>query len=252
MLVLCYKLAELYGEINGAEPISNLEASTVGNPEDIFFIQGKKYTMKTLYYYVQYAYCCKFIDFSSINSLMEIGSGSGKQIEIIKKLHTNITFYILDIPPQLYVCEKYLDALFPNSVVSYKSTRMMKNFSQVQKGKICILGNWKLPELINLDIDLFWNGASFQEMEPKVVLNYLRYVNQHAKFVFLSELMGGTKIAEKRGQHGVLKQTKLEHYQEGLKDFVIQDLSKSIFLPRANERYSFSFWSRKEGREPSK
>ncbi|EMM79683.1 sugar O-methyltransferase domain protein [Leptospira interrogans str. 2006001854] len=37
-----------------------------------------------------------------------------------------------------------------------------------------------------MKIDLFWNAASFQEMEPDVVSNYLTIVNESAKAIFYS------------------------------------------------------------------
>lgn len=244
--LLCYKLAKYYGKSCGAKPIEEFEASTIGNPEDIFYVSGKVYTISMLYYYIQYAYCCQFMDFESIDTLMEIGSGSGKQIEVIKKLHPHICFYIFDIPPQLYVCEQYLSAVFPNSVVSYVKTRKMKNVPK-EPGKIFIFGNWKLPELTNLDYDMFWNSASFQEMEPDVVLNYLSYVNkQTKKYIFLHENMKGMHLAADKTEHGVIEKTTLMHYKKGLKDFELLDLSKSIFLPRitTSQGYYYSFWKR--------
>ena len=60
--LLHYELAKVYGEKNGAKSIRELEASTVGNPEDVFSIGGHLYTLLFLSYYCQYAYCCKYID----------------------------------------------------------------------------------------------------------------------------------------------------------------------------------------------
>ncbi len=230
----------------GGKSICELEASTIGNPEDVFSIDGKTYTTSTLYYYLHYAYCCQYMNFDLIDTVMEIGSGSGKQIEIIKKLHPDICFYIFDMPLQLYVCEQYLSALFPNSVVSYEKTRLMKRIPEQRKGKIFIFGNWKLPELTDLNYDLFWNSASLQEMEPDVALNYLKYVNQQTnKYILLHECMEGMQLAAKKGEHGVLEKTTLEHYKKGLKDFQVQDLSKSTILPTASVKtYSLSFWKR--------
>jgi hypothetical protein len=122
----------------------------------------------------------------------------------------------------------------------------MKSIPKQRDGKIFIFGNWKLPELAFLKYDLFWNSASFQEMEPDVVLNYLKYVNQQTnKYVFLCEAMGGKELATAEGTHGVLEQTTLEHYKKGLIDFQLQDLSRAIHLPIMRSTYSFSFWSRK-------
>ena len=241
---LCYNFANIYGAKCGAKPLAKFEASTIGNPEDIFTIEGRLYTTSLLYYYLQYAYCCQFINFDSIESVMEIGSGSGKQVEIIKKLHPHLSFYVFDIAPQLYVCEQYLSALFSDSIISYRQTRKMTIAPKPSDNKIFIFGNWKLPELANFKYNLFWNSASFQEMEPDIVLNYLKFVNKQAQYAFLHEAMNGKEIASAKGQHGVLKQTRLEHYKEGLLDFELKDMSESIFLPRQEGSYSLSFWKK--------
>jgi putative sugar O-methyltransferase len=250
--MLCYEFAKCYGESRGARSLLEFEASTVGNPEDIFIEDGKQYTTSLLNYYIQYAYCCRYVDFSIIVSICEIGSGAGKQIEVIRKLHPNIDFYVFDVPPQLYLCEQYLSALFHDSVVSYRETRTMRNVPKNHNGSIFIFGNWKLPELSELKYDLFWNSASFQEMEPNVVLNYLRYANQQTnRFAFLNECMDGVTLAASEGEHGVLERTTLEHYKMGLKDFQIQNMSTSIYLPGLGSspyapvpRMHFSFWSK--------
>ena len=110
--------------------------------------------------------------------------------------------------------------------------------------KIFVFGNWKLPDPAGFKYDLFWNSASFQEMEPDVVLNYLKFVNKQARYAFLHEAMNGKEVASAKGQHGVLKQTRLEHYKEGLLDFELKDMSDSIFLPRQEGSYSLSFWKK--------
>lgn len=243
---LLYEFAKIYGKLNGAEPIESFETSSVGSPEDLFTIDNRKYTLSILNYYIYYAYCCQFIDFNSIDSMMEIGSGVGKQIEVIKKLHPQINFYLLDIPPQLYVCEQYLTELFPNSVISYRKTRDMTKIEGNKKGKIYIFGNWKIEELSNFNYDLFWNSASFQEMEPEIALNYLKFVNSQTKnSIFLHELMSGKEKASKKGKHGVLEETILEHYKKGLQNFAIENISDSLNLIRMNPKYKFSFWKRK-------
>jgi hypothetical protein len=47
------------------------------------------------------------------------------------------------------------------------------------------------------------------------------------------------------GQHGVLRKTTIDHYRKALVDFELKDMSGSLFLPRSDDRYSFSVWSKK-------
>lgn len=234
----------------GARPIEALEISSAGNPKDLIRKQGRAYPASSLRYYLEYAYCCQFIDFDKISVLVELGSGAGKQVEVIKKLHPQITFLLFDIPPQLYVAEQYLKAVFPSAVLSYRQTREMGSLSGLPKahqGKIGLFGNWKFPLLRELEFDLFWNAASFQEMEPDVVANYLSIADTQAKAVFLHQMMGGKEIAKKKGWHGVLRQTILEDYRKGLRSHALIDLSGGLlpFHGASGEAYQGSFWKRK-------
>ena len=244
---LSYEIARVQGEKVEAKSINEFEVSLIGNPEDIIKVYDKVYTTGTLNYYLRYVYCYKHIDFDNIEIMVELGCGCGKQIEVIKKLYPNISFLLFDIPPQLYVCEQYLSAVFPDSVVSYNDTRNMDTIPEKRKGKIFIFGNWKFPILEKVKIDMFWNASSFQEMEPTVVSNYLKYINNRANAVYIQAVMSGKGIAKKRGDHGVLEQTKLEHYKKGLTNFRLIDMSTCIF-PYVNawnnKGYSDSFWKR--------
>ena len=97
--------------------------------------------------------------------------------------------------------------------------------------------------------DLFWNAASFQEMEPEIVANYLYYVNKSARFVFLQQKMSGKKLARKKGEVGVMQQTKLEDYKKGLARFELTDLSPCLRPGGDNfPGYNDSFWRRKSDR----
>ena len=248
---LVYEYATWYGRTNGAKPPSSFSASTAGNPEDVFTFDGQTYTTSMLQYYMQYAYCCQFMDFDAIGTVMELGGGIGKQVEVIRKLHPHLSFFLFDIPPQLYVCEQYLRAVFPDSVVSYRQTRDMRSLGAPEPGKIYIFGSWKIAELTDLSCDLFWNSASFQEMEPELALNYLGFVDRLTRrYVFLQEAMQGMPQARREGEHGVLRPTTLEHYRAGLPDFELTDLSPAADLELARTStaspYSFSFWTRRE------
>ena len=165
---------------------------------------------------------------------------------MIKKLHPDICFMVFDIPPQLYVCEQYLSAVFPDSVVSYRETRENGFVPEPERGGIFIMGNWKFPVLESMDVDLFWNALSFQEMEPNVVANYLSYVNRLAEAVYLYEYMGGQKLAKQRGDTGVIEKTTSEHYKNGLANFELVHIASSQGpIPALGSAARDSFWRRK-------
>ena len=213
----------------GAKSVFEFEASLNGNPQDVINVGNKSYTTSMLIYYLRYVYCSGFLDFGNLNTLVELGSGSGKQIEVIRKLHPDICFFVFEIPPQLYVCEQYLSSVFPESVVSYKQTRESSFTPKIEKGKIYIIGNWRFPIVENLSIDLFWNSASFQEMEPNVVSHYLHFVNEKAKNCYLFEKMDGKELASDLEGGGVLEQSTIQDYYAGLSNMKLIDLSRAKY-----------------------
>jgi putative sugar O-methyltransferase len=104
---MAYKHSELQGSLIGATPINSLECSDFGNPQDMFLIKGKKYTMKFLSFYVRYCFAERFMKLRGDEVIVELGSGSGYQVEILKKIYPNLTILCFDLPAQLYLCEKY-------------------------------------------------------------------------------------------------------------------------------------------------
>jgi len=242
--LLCYNFAKTYGHIHNAKPLSDFSTTLIGNPENVFKIDNNLYTIRMFFYYITFAYCSRFVDFNNIHSIMEIGGGDGKQTELIKKLYPHITFYLLDIPPQLYVAEQYLSSVFPGSVVSYRETRKMDKIPNTL-GKIFIMPTSKISAV--LGYDLFLNQQSFQEMEPDIVLNYLKHINKQSKYVFLSNTLKGKETAKKIGSHGVLKKTTLSHYMHGLDNFEMVNMESQIRLPGLSKiKYSkFMFLKRK-------
>jgi len=170
---------------------------------------------------------------------------------VIKKLYPDTCFFLFDLPTQLYVCEQYLSSIFPDSVFSFRDTKNLKTLPKKLKGKIFIFGTYMFPILEKVKIDLFLNSGSFQEMEPHVVLNYLKYINENSENVFLCQRMIGKQLAESKGQSGVLNQTKFEHYESGLSKLKLIEMTEMITPfgnttstnPHHRESY-FTFWKR--------
>ncbi len=242
-----YRFCRELGMKYNAKPLDSFSYSDAGNPEDRIEVDGRLYTNKALYYYQRYVYAQRFINFDKVQTLVELGSGSGKSVEVLKKLYPHITFILFDISPQLYVCEQWLKAVFPGEVVSYSECREMTSLDNLQPGKIYVFGAWHFPLLQGKKVDLFWNCASFQEMEPDVVANYLKFVNESAKEVFLLEKMNGKETADKAGEKGVLNPVTIEHYKQGLSNFAIKDIQTALHpdgKPMWNG-YEESVWLRK-------
>ena len=215
-----YHHCELLGSICGAKPIKDIEVSTFGNPEDIFELNGKKYSMNFLAYYIRYCFAHKHISFNGDEVIIELGSGSGHQIELLKKLYPSLTILCFDLPAQLYLCEAYLsEALGKDNIIGIDTTLEWTDLSGVKKGCVHFMGNWQLPIIKETKFDVFWNAASFGEMEPNIVENYLSYIKGQAKWVYLLQSVG----KELTGMARVKKQTSFEDYNQFMSGYSLKE-----------------------------
>ena len=186
---LLYQLLQ-FGECSSALA-AQVEDSCIGNP-NVYEFDGKKYSSNMLVHI-----CLVSLLFRSagdqINRVMEIGGGYGVLAEIMQKRRfgTNGYFVEVDIPPLVYVSTQYLKAVFPGRVVDYREARSKATLSRSDiEGKILVIPPCLVPAL-DLEFDLFWNSASFQEMEGEVVDNYLEYVSRTSSTVFINTLTHG-------------------------------------------------------------
>jgi putative sugar O-methyltransferase len=205
----------------GREELMRVSDSCEGMPRDAFEPVGQtgaRYTLSFLRYFLDYRWLASRVDFSNIQTILELGSGYGGQAEVILKLHPHIRYVICDIPPQIYVAEQYLKAVFPGQVTGYRETAGCDTVDPAGTGRITVLASWQL-ERLRTKVDMFWNSASFQEMEPEIVRKYARIVQRTvSEYVFLKEYPGGQTVAARPGQIGVLRKTTIDDYVQAFDD----------------------------------
>jgi len=241
---LMYFHAERYGLNSTARPLSEVSISRCGNPEDYFEMDGRVLTPRGLLYYMRYGYVGRFLDWGAVKVIAELGPGAGTQTEIIAQLHPDISVLLFDIPPQLYVCESYLSAVFGDRVVSYRENREINQGFRPDPGKIYIFGNWQWEILRQTQLDLFWSAACLCATEPEVAENYLSVVNDSpASMAYMMENFQGLFNASAPGNYGVIRKTTMNSYVRGLSRFELVDKSPHYFQDSiARENYEHSFW----------
>lgn len=196
---MAFARSQLFALHAGAKSPEAVEASTFGNPQDLFHVDGRPYTIKFLDYFCRYIFAASLIDFRGDEIFVEIGSGSGKQIEVLKKVFPSGTFACFDLPIQLYLASEYLSYVFPGAVVPLTETCYWAKMQSLEAGKIYFFGNWQTPLLMDLQFDVFWNAASFGEMEPEVVKNYLKQVGTRPNWIFLLQARYGKETWKSAG-----------------------------------------------------
>ncbi len=213
--------------------IAGIEDSGLGAPNISMKFDGRVYTLHFLRYFLQYLYLSRFVDFKEVRSIVEIGGGYGGMAEVISKLHPHILYVDVDIPPQIYIAERYLSACFEGKVLGYLETKKEDQLiPESHDGKrLFTLCPWQLPKLEG-DYDLFINSASFQEMEPPIVENYARHLNQLVtRYGYIRAMRKGAALAPREGKRGVLEKTTLEHYLKFFDRFELVDEADAEVLP---------------------
>jgi len=247
---MAYRHAELLGIVNGAKPISDISMSTFGNPANVFTVDGRAYNVNFLTYYVRYCFAQKHVRFRGDEIVVELGSGSGRQIELLKKLYPNLTVLCFDLPAQMYLCQTYLsEVLGHDQMVTTDRTLGWKDLSRLGKGKVHCFGNWQTPMLRDLDFDLFWNAASFGEMEPDVVERYLSFVTGRASWVYLLQARHGKETSG--NAHTVQRKTTFDDYNRFLPGYVVVDAQDAYEAHRKMNHtggYFEALWTKEERR----
>jgi putative sugar O-methyltransferase len=212
--IMAYRHAELMSKISSTPHPSNYSISSFGNPSDIFKIGNNHFNILSLTFYIRLCYVNQFVALKGDEIIVELGSGSCHQIEIIKKLYPNITILYFDLPGPLYLGEKFLsEALGKNSIVSSNECSKWSDLSKISKGKVHFFGNWQCELVKNITYDIFWNSASFGEMEPHVVKHYLSVFSENAKYVYLLQASNGKESGR------VKDQINFNSYSEWLPNF---------------------------------
>lgn len=222
--------------------------SRFGNPEDSTVIGSNVWSFNHLNYCSMVADAAQHIKFHQDMVICELGPGMGRNIEILAHLFPSATFLLIDIPPQLYVANQYLEAVFGERVIPYREAIKLDpdsgSCAATIKGKIVLLPSWLMPKWSNTKIDLFWNCASFQEMEPSVVKNYLNLVKKMTPhYIYINALPVGNYWGEWQPGRGGTKERVLgRYYHEYLQDQfqLVVEYDTEYFL-RVNDHKSYIF-----------
>jgi putative sugar O-methyltransferase len=226
--------------------------SGAGSPHIQMKIGERIYTLHFLRYFLQYLYLCRFVDFDTILGIVEIGGGYGGMAEVILKLHPHIVYVDVDIPPQIYIAERYLSACFEGRVQGYlESKKQEEVVPESCEGKqVFTLCPWQLPALRG-NFDLFINSASFQEMEPSVVENYARHLDRLVStYGYIRAMPLGAYLAPRQGVRGVLERTTLDHYRKFFHRFELVDDRPAEILPNLTgtlDAYRDFLFEKREG-----
>jgi len=158
-----------------------LSESLVGNP--IRIRQGNRYISQDI--------ALAYLDFLSIVTglskklldlpvtIAEIGAGYGCLASIFGTL-SKACYWIIDIPPTLYVSQSYIQALFPtDAIFKFRSFSSLGEVeAELSKARFAFFTPNQIEMLADKSIDIFVNVDSFAEMTIPQVENYMAHARR--------------------------------------------------------------------------
>ena len=153
--------------------LDNLDEPAEGNPPEVY-LKRKLISQDLANSVLEFkAVMDSGIDKKAIKTIIELGAGYGRTAYVFLKLIPGVRYFIVDIPPALYIAQEYLSHQFKNKKIF--GFRKFKQFSEIKEelenSDIAFFLPTQLEALPDKAADLFINISSLHEMN-KGQINY--------------------------------------------------------------------------------
>lgn len=170
----CAKLWNFLYKLLPKDFLDKFEEPLEGNPVH-YIMFDRPITIDLGCSILEYWNLSKKIDFSKINTIYEIGGGYGRTAYVITKLHPHIKYVMYDLKTTSDISKRYLTSVAPWGNFEFKS-----------------------PEELDGDCDLFISIDCLAEMTIDTVNNYFEFIDKHSKyFYFVTWLKHQIKLSNK-------------------------------------------------------
>ena len=126
------------------------------------------------------------VDRRDVRTILELGPGYGRTAYVFLTLQPACRYILVDIPPALYVAQRYLSAIFKDRRIF--SFRPFENYSKVrdeiEEADIIFLTPNQLELLPDKSVDLFINISSLHEMRMDQIRYYFDEIDRLARKYF--------------------------------------------------------------------
>jgi len=126
------------------------------------------------------------LDRREVRTILELGPGYGRTAYVFLALQSGCRYILVDIPPALYVAQRYLTAVFPDRRIFH--FRPFDSFEQVQAeledASIIFLTPNQMELLPDHSIDLFLNISSLHEMRMDQIKYYFTEIERLTRKYF--------------------------------------------------------------------
>lgn len=134
--------------------VSQLSEPLEGNPPSVV-IQGRHISQDLLHSALEYRSIAEGIgDLGGIRTIIELGAGYGRTAYVFLHMMPHIRYIIVDIPPALYISQRYLCNQFPGRRAF--RFREFRNYSEIAD----VLGDAQLVFLLPTQLELLPSGIA--------------------------------------------------------------------------------------------
>ncbi len=114
------------------------------------------------------------LDKREVRTILELGPGYGRTAHVFLTLQPGCRYILVDIPPALYVAQRYLTSIFPErKIFSFRAFDDYGSIQQeIENSDIVFLTPNQLELLPNKSVDLFVNISSLHEMRMDQIRYY--------------------------------------------------------------------------------
>lgn len=126
------------------------------------------------------------LDRREVRTILELGPGYGRTAYVFLTLQPRCRYILVDIPPALYVAQRYLSAVFKDrTVFPFRSFDDYEDIrDEFQAADIIFLTPNQLELLPDKSIDLFVNISSFHEMRMDQIRYYFSEIDRLTRRYF--------------------------------------------------------------------
>jgi putative sugar O-methyltransferase len=168
--------------------LGQLEEPLIGNPL-VVELDGKRVSQDLANSLLDFQSISKGVeDFGNIQTVLELGAGYGRTAYVVLRLNPSVRYIIVDIPPALYVAQRYLSELFYNKKIF--KFREFDKFSDVKdefyKSEIIFLMPGQLRALPKKMADLSLAIDCLHEMKPEQIEYYFDIINKLSRRFFFT------------------------------------------------------------------
>ena len=136
------------------------------------------------------------IDTTKIKTIMKLGGGYGRTAFVFLSLLNSVRYIMVDLPPALYIAQKYLSSLFPHkNIFTFRTFSSYEDIErEIAEADIIFLLPTQLDFLPHKYADLFINISSFHEMRPDQIEYYFKKIDELTRHYFFFKQWKETTI----------------------------------------------------------